>query len=723
MAYTTHSNNSPENNTSYINTGLVSLVSNNPYHPTATTVGWPSNYDLFVNKTNDQQVSVSVGDETHAVAEITADSGLYLNHKPRRGTTIAYNSGVAGGAIDTNLTDYNHGIVYFSTLPTAEVTLTYLADPDKYYGEYLTQIQDVLHELEIWAGASNTLNEGVRSADILVKNINSKINNKLPNRIHVQGLTTGISFQSLPSDTIGNTINLGNSYDTITVNAREFNVFRGTFNDGNTSDPIVVTISDHSGDTVNMSGLVNLSPTGTTRATGISYTALTGALFSSLSGRDGGANDALRVFGDTFLAGDLFTMGTHHTLNVTTTSEFNVFEDNLLVKGHSFLGNAPSDQVYISGPTTATGKITAKDNIEVTKSISFTNNNGLSVSTVDGLDASYMANRHTYMRPAGPDWCGDSVNICSIGTTVGTGSTIGGYAGNTTHAAVTSDKLIDTGVTVQDLFTGTFYYAGRFDDGTWIAEIASGPDIGAKVPVAKWDSTITGWVLSRSLSTNQNSGVTYNIYNKYFCEPDFVSAAGSNFTISASSTDLVVADIKGIVKVQNATENSISFDTTTAGKRYLFVSNENSDAPLNSLESNPVWYTKDHNVPSDKAILIAEVNIVGGSLEANSLRAYRPASKFDTTWFKPGDLPAEFSGSANHKKFFHNIGGNYRLGDIRFTVLDGGSGTEPDLDNIAYRHVNDSSGSSYHVQAFNNLSFEMHLQSVSNWTRIIVEVR
>lgn len=722
MAYITHSDSSPENNTSYINTGLVGLVPNNPYHPSATTISWPSNYDLFVNKTNDQQVSVSVSDETHAVSEITADSGLYLNHKPRRGTTIAYNSGVAGGAVDTGLTDYNHGVIYFSTLPTAEIVLTYLADPDKYYGEYLTQIQDVLHKLEIWAGAGGTINEGVRTTEILINSTNGKVDSKLPHNIHIADLGKDITFQSDVGDTAGNTINFGNSYDVVTVNAKEFNVFRGTFNDGNAGDPITVTLSDHSGDTVNMSGLVNLSPSGISRNASFSAASVESGLLSGTD-RNSGLSDALRVYGNTYIAGDLFTLGDHTVMNTTITSETNLFQQNIQVNGDSNLGNATTDNLYVSGPATFTGKITAKDNIEVTKSISFTDNGGTAVSTVDGLDASYIANRHMYMRPGGAEWCGDSVNICSIGTTVGTGSTIGGYAGNTTHAAAASNKLIDTGVTGQDLFTGTFYYAGRFDDGTWIAEIASGPDIGAKVPVAKWDSTITGWVLSRDLSTNQNSGITYNIYNKYFCEPDFVSAAGSNFTISASSTDLVVADIKGIVKVQNATDNSISFDTTTAGKKYLFASNENSDAPLNSLESNPVWYTKDHNVPSDKAILIAEVNIVGGSLEANSLRAYRPASKFDTTWFKPGDLPAEFSGSANHKKFFHNIGGNYRLGDIRFTVLDGGSGTEPDLDNIAYKHVNDTSGSSYHVQAFNNLSFEMHLQSVSNWTRIIVEVR
>ncbi len=732
MAYTTHSNSSPENNTSYINTGFVSLVPNNPYHPSATTISWPSNYDLFVNKTNDQQVSVSVSDETHAVSEITADSGLYLNHKPRRGTTITAG---AGAVIDSGLTDYNHGVIYFSTLPTTEFTLTYLADPDKYYGEYLTQIQDVLHELEIWAGAGNTLNEGVRSADILVKNRNIKIDNKLPNRIHVQGLTEDISFQSSGSDTAGHTINFGNSYDVVNVNAKEFNVFRGTLNDGNTGDPITVTLSDHSGDTVNMSGLVNMSPTGITRATGISYAAITGALFTTDSGRDGGANDALRVFGDAFIAGDLFTMGNHVVQNVTTTSSFNVFTDNMLVKGDSFLGDASTDNVYIAGPTTATGKITAKNNLEVAKSITLNNANNI-VSTVDGLDASYIANRHMYMRPAGPDWCGDSINICSFGVTAGTGNLVGGHEGTTTHAAVAGKNLIDTGATGAYALTGIEYYTGRFSDGNWIADIRSGPDVGQKVPLVKWDPTITGWELSRSLSTVQNSGVSYRIYNPHYNLPDFVSTAGMTLNISASASNPIVADVRGIVKVCNF-NTSVSLENQT-GRHYLFISNENADAgtfntPVGSLESSPTWYTEMHGVPSDKSIIVGHVDATGTTpeLDSGSLVIYQESDKYDSTWIKVSDLgtllahPA--SGPSNHYDFYHNLGGEYRVHDVHFTILGANTLNDgPDTNTgVKVLSPNDQHNGNFHIDGFTDRKFEMHVNNPAgiDWIRVIAEIR
>ena len=734
MAYTTHSDSSPENNTSYINTGLVSLVPNNPYNPNATTINWPTNYDLFVNKTNDQQISVSVSDETHATSEITA-SGLYLNHKPRRGTTIVAG---AGAVIDSGLTDYNHGVIYFSTLPTSEFTVTYLADPDKYYGEYLTQIQDVLHKLEIWAGAGSTMNEGVRTAEVLINSTNSKVDSKLPHNIHIADLGKDITFQSDVGDTTGNTINFGNSYDVVTVNAKEFNVFRGTFNDGNTGDPITVTLSDHSGDTVNMSGLVNMSPTGVTRMTGLTQSAITGLLFNTsthaTTGRFTGELDALRVFGNAVILGNLHTLGSHTVINATTTIDYNLFQDGIQINGNSFLGNGTEDNLYVSGPSSFTGKITAKDNIEVAKSVSFTNNGGTTVSTVDGLDASYIANRHTYMRPAGPDWCGDSINICSFGITAGTGNVNGGYEGSTTHAATVGKNLIDTSAATSYALTGIEYYTGRFSDGNWIADIRSGPDVGQKVPIVKWDPAVTGWELSRSLSTLQDSGVSYRVYNPHYNLPDFVSVAGRTFTITASATNPIVANVRGIVKVCDTTTTKDMEDV--AGRHYLFMSNENADAGgLNSLESNPVWYTETHGVPSDRSIVVGHVDVTGSTPTAadpNSLVIYQESDKYDSTWLKVSDLTAgnltahPAGGAANHVVFYHNLGGEYRVHDVHFTILGAGTlGDGPDVAGGA--HVfspSDANNQDFHIDGFTDRQFEMHVNNPGvDWIRVIAEIR
>ena len=717
MVYTTHSDSSPDKNNSFIDTSLNRLVQNNPYHPTASNILWPTYYDVFVNKTDDQQVSVSVSDEKHLAGDIDTsnNNALYMNHKPRLGSTVASTL----GTIDTGLTDYNHGIIYFvgGSLPASDFTLTYLADPDKYYGEYISQMQDVLHKLEIWAGAGSGPNEGVRSAEILVKTTNPKIEDKLPNRIHVQGLEDNITFGSL--GVTSNQITLGNSQDIVQINAKEFRVYRGTFNDGITDDPITGTITDHTSDVLNMIGLVSMSPAGTTRATGISDAAVTSALFLNDSGRDGGLNDACRIFGDLFVAGDIFTLGDHTVANVTTTSSLNVFSDNMLVKGDSYLGDATNDQVYVAGDLTVSGNITQaghtpQDNVTINRDVILGNHGGtLKPSLVDGLDPSYIANRHTYMRPAGPDWCGDTVNICSIGTGAENETLIGGTVSTATQDSAAADLVIDTNIPSNALFVnlagGGLYHTGRFDDGTWIFNVQSGPSAGEKVPIAAYDIAATGWKLSRDLSSVPANGMSYKIYNPYFCDPNFV-AVTTNFQVTASISNPVVANVRGIVK-SNVNDDSASVNGAD-GTKYLLLSNENPGASQ-FMETDGVWYGSDYGVPSDQSIIVAEAEWsggVGGAMGASTLATYRPAGKYDSTWQQY---------SAGDHTFYHHLGGDFRAQDYKITIHTGGAGTAPAANTRPITPA-DSAGS-YYISAIDRKTMTMTVPGTT-WIRVKIEV-
>lgn len=668
MAYTTHSDSSPDKNTSYINTSLNRLVQNNPYHPAAPNILWPTYYDVFVNKTDDQQVSVSVSDEKHLTGsiDVSNSNALYMNHKPRLGSTVIATDETA--VIDTGLTDYNHGIIYFSTLPTGSFTLTYLADPDKYYGEYLSQMQDVLHKLEIWAGAGSTKNEGVRSAEVLVKSTNAKIDSKLPKRIHVQGLAEDISFKSLDGQP-GHTITLGNSNDVVEINASEFKVYCGTFGDS-VLDPITGTITDHTGDVLNMIGLVSMSPTGTTRASGLSDASVTGLVFNpnvdADTGRFSGNFDALRVYGNAVVLGNLHTLGTHTVVNAETTMNISVFQEGLSVNGDSWFGDATDDKVYVAGDLIVSGKIdqignTTEDDVTINRDLILGNHNGTTPSLVDGLDPSYIANRHKYMRPAGPDWCGDTVNICSIGQMAEDGTLTGGAASTATQDSTTGDLVVDTSMSINEIITGDLYYANRFNDGTWIFDIRSGPSAGEKIPIAAYNSTDTGWQLSRTLSSLPASGMSYRIYNPYFCNPDFVTLNGNDFDITASTTNPVVADVRGIVK-SNVNADTASVNSADSGTKYLSLANENSVASA-GLESDGVWYGSDYGVPSDQSILVAEAEHNGGST-FDQLTTYRPAGKYDSTWRK-------FASTT--PTIYHNLGGDFRAQDYKVTIHTAGT--------------------------------------------------
>jgi len=669
MAYTTHSDSSPDKNTSYIDTSLNRLVQNNPYHPTAPNILWPTYYDVFVNKTDDQQVSVSVSDEKHITGDInTADNNaLYMNHKPRLGSTVTSTF----GTIDTGLTDYNHGIVYFvdGSLPASDFTLTYLADPDKYYGEYISQMQDVLHKLEIWAGAGPGPvegGEGVRSAEILVKTRNAKIDNKLPNRIHVQGLTAPITFGSV--GVTSNEITLGNSQDIVQINAKEFRVYRGTFNDSATYDPITGTITDHTSDVLNISGLVSMSPTGTSRNTDFSAISVQSGLVSGTD-RNSGIWDALRVYGNTYIAGDLFTLGDHTVMNTTITSETNVFQQNMQVNGNSWFGDASSDKVYVAGDLIVSGKIdqignTAEDDVTINRDVILDNHNGTTPSLVDGLDPSYIANRHKYMRPAGPDWCGDTVNICSIGQMAEDGTITGGAIGAATQDSTTGNLVIDTSMSDNQIITGGLHYTGRFDDGTWILDIQSGPSNGEKIPIAAYNYDLTGWQLSRVLSSVPASGMSYKIYNPYFCNPNFVSVAGSNFQVSPSTTNPVVANIRGIVKSNVDSDLAISIDPTVDDTKYLLLSNENDESsPF--METDGIWYGSNYGVPSDQSIIVGEAECISSTLDSSTLVTYRPAGKYDSTW--------KWTGILTSLTLYHNLGGDFRAQDYKITIHKAGT--------------------------------------------------
>jgi len=713
MAYTTHSDSSPDKNTSFINTSLNRLVQNNPYHPAAPNILWPTYYDVFVNKTDDQQVSVSVSDEKHLTGDIDVsnNNALYMNHKPRLGSTVASTF----GTLDTGLTDYNHGVVYFSALPASDFTLTYLADPDKYYGEYLSQMQDILHKLEIWAGAGPGPNEGVRSAEVLVKSTNDKIESKLPNRIHVQGLEDNITFGSV--GTTSNYITLGNSEDVVRINAKEFQVYRGTFDDGNTDDPITGTITDHTGDTLNMIGLVNISPTGATRSTGFTTDDVASGLVSGAH-RNDGLEDALRVYGNTYIAGNLFTLGDHTVVSVNESIQVNTFQEDLLVRGNTTLGDATNDQVYVGGDLTVSGKInqigyTPQDSVAVNRDITLGNHGGtLKPSLVDGLDPSYIANRHEYMRPAGPDWCGDTINICSIGQTAEDGTLVGGASSTATANSTEANSVTDTAISSTAIFDniagGGLYYTDRFNDGTWILAVQSGPSAGEKVPIAAWNSATNTWILSRALSSIPTNGMSYKIYNPYFCNPDFVSIS-TTFNVTASTTDPVVANIRGIVK-SNVTSPSSSVDQSN-GVKYLFLSNRNPGSSR-FMETDGVWYGSDYGVPSDQSVIVAEAEWTGGGGGSMStLVTYRPAGKYDSTWRWITGTSVTLN---------HNLGGDFRAQDYKITIHSAGTTSAAPSATIVPHGI--AGSGDWSVSSITRKTITVVTPDTDTWVRIKIEV-
>jgi hypothetical protein len=646
MTYVTDSTKSPAVNTGDITPGLVQRVANNAYHPNATVVNYPTKYDSLINKTNDQQTSVNVTDELHNSGAIdTSNSNrLFLQHRPRLGTSITF-PGENVGVINTGLTDYNNGVIYWSTMPTGDpITVQYLADPDRYFGEYLNSIQDVVHQLQLLVGAGSAVNEGLKNAEFWVDSTTSAFADRAPNRIHVRNLEKDITLASDAGDLTGHTITIGNVADN-------------------------VILGDDTGSFAQTKGILHCDLTGQSRDPLISDASVTSA--------DTGLYDVLKCYGNVLIAGNLKVLGTETVVQTQFTSQVAIVQEDFAVRGHTYLGNNAGDAVIIAGDVTITGQVTqgttGSKNLRIGNNLVMMNS-GTNSGTVDGLDASYIANVHKYYRPGGPNWGQDCVNFGRMGTTIDTGSVArAGYSGTTTSAASNADELIDTGILGD--FTGLasadngFYYDSRCSDGTWFIRITSGGGA-ERGKVIRVDSVDTGnnlIKLSRALDTAAGSGVTYSLFNPYFCDGTWLTTtAPSTVNINASAGDPYVANSNGIVKVASA--NTALAGASSNAQYYLYM-NLDGDADENTPQFH---FNTGSGAPSDESTLIGEVE--KSSSTFHPIVNYRPDLKFDSTWRYGGG--GTYQVATTHT-FIHNIGGTFRLSDLKIVIMNGGSGSTP----------------------------------------------
>lgn len=722
MAYTSDSAHSPKVNSGDIDTGLISRVKNNPFHPTATAIGWPNTYDAFVTKTDDQQSSVSVTDETHIVAEVDTGSSnaLYLEHRPKLGTTFTI-LGDTAATIDTGATDYTHGVIYFNAMPTGDFTVQYLADPDKYYGEYLTQIQDSIHEIQNLLGAGGAINEGAKNAEYWLDSVTGNIAARLGNAVQIRSINRDIAIKSASTDTTGHDITLGNSQDNVKINAATFDVYRGTTPGTN----ITVNLTDETGDDVFMAGLVHVSPTGVTRNPAFNAAAVATGLTDAT--RDSGLYDAMRIYGNLYVAGRATFLGPVDYQSGTITSQMTVVNDDFTVNGDTFLGDSSVDSTYIAGDLTISGGLTqvGAGGEDATFNRNIVLGNTAGISTVDGLDPSYIAFAQQHMRPSSPDWQGDCINQARMKITVEDDVETGGYESTTTDASYSADVLVDSGATGSSLFNTAiggsgFHYGGRYDDGTWFAHILSGPDEGSIVRVASFNTGNDTWVLSRALSTSQAAGVSYRIQNPYFCNTDFLSATPTSITIVAATTYPVLGNVHGYIKKR--TSNYANIAISTDDTHYVYM---NLDPSTGMLEGPAEFNSNTYGIPSDQSILVGEVTRAGSAITDTT--CYRPNLKYDSTWRYISTSPSgtELTSAADNT-FYHNLGGNFRKWDYNIKVYFAPNvGGAPDLTTVNALTPDNITGSaeSFSVTNLTDTTLALRLPSPGGyWVRVVATV-
>lgn len=616
MPYSSNSSHSPLDAARIgdVTAANIVRVANNPYNP-SNSLNWPTKYDAFITKTDDQQSSVSVTDEIHPLTAFSG-SNLYLNHRPRLNASITVSGGVVSNV------DYNNGVVTFSTLPTGDVTVSYLADPDKYYGEYLTQLQDGLHEVQFWTGTptGGPANEGVANANFALLGTGGNLANRLPYATDLSALQAGESI-SIKSDTgvVDNAITLGNGSDQLVVNSDD------------------VDLTQNLTDRVNVTGKLVVATEGVTQSLDQATHSPLAAAYTDL------VSDVGVFYGDIVVFGDITTGG--NIVSNTSTTNTNVLAQDLQVDGNTILGDSLADTVTISGDTTIAGSLTVS-------------------GTVSGTFPGTTSARNKYDRPASSDWTGDSINLTRFtsaaygpGSATPTTTTVGVFGRFLNNLNVGGNVLTDTTISTFFPETGGLNHTGMYDDGTFRLQMTSSGDIYRVVSV---NASSGQWTLDRTPPYVSSAG--YEVYNPYTNLPSHLAGSGTTLTLWSTTAKPFVCTIGGYIKklIGNIVQAGVD---VTAGLHWVYLVHDSSGAD----DDPPQFLITDTGVTPYGAIYIG--SYYGDGTGITSVANARPNQKFDSGW-------VEMSVGAN-ERLRHDFWMKESLFDLNINVLYGGTAATP----------------------------------------------
>lgn len=576
MAYETLPSNAPSYQAD-LTAGLIARVHNNPFSPNVERVRWPGRYDEFVRKTNEAMGAVAISDETGQATDILTGSlnAFYLQHIPQRGTAIS----VSDGTLDSSLTNWQQGIVFFSAMPTGdEFVVTYLAQPDRYYGEYITVLEDSIHNLQRIMGAGSTKGEGLVNGAFALFSKEANIGARLPHAKALDELDEDVTIGGVTSVQV----QLGNGQDHVVLAGSRLDV-RG--------DALGSSVEMFFG-----------------RDTGDS------AIFAG----DVTATGDLTVLGDLNVTGAIVTGS--ETREVTTT----VAKTRLISELESILGVSTSAKTYMGGDADVTGEfrhigIGNKDakfdrNIQLTDgSIRGTTHegkiDGLNPSTVELHRRFYRSNyRHGYL-----------MDGYQKGLLTGTSTNTG------------AGTLVDSSLSA---LTGvSSYFDGKFDDGDYYATIIAHPnaagEVGKRIPIVSFNGSDT-LELSRDLDAD-GPGVQFVVHHRY-AEPDVVRVGtGLSVLINADAAITAVGGSYGLYKSRRSASSVLSLpDDSTV---YIFMKlTENT----NEIEEDePTFFYRTHKIESDEDVLLAEVVTAGGSV--SEVSNFRLNGRYDSGWTRFSD--------------------------------------------------------------------------------------
>lgn len=371
----------------------IAVVSPNQYSDAGRTIGYPSKYSVYVNKISEVDGTQRVV-ERRKVSELVGNR-LYLWHRPLTNSGAVTSISIAGGGapvIDTAATNAKSAYIVFSTLPTADFTVTYLAVPDCINAWNVNTLQDDVMEMQRTLGVTTlTGSPGLRNLAFATFD--------LPNDAGISGIAQRAVYLShLARDIIigstdvaglktslgdSHTIQIGRTGDELIFDTTGFHVVQTNSTALNT-----ITLGTKTGDFITYKG--QISGEGQVTIGGPSWTNIGDSTWAS-RGYSGFAyagaltptyysGSMLRVYGDVAIAGNIKSVGTLTV--VTSTGETSVVlgdwtvSRDLIVNGVSLLNGG-----------TQTSTLNVSRELVVEGEIVLTNPS----STINGLNPAYAA--------------------------------------------------------------------------------------------------------------------------------------------------------------------------------------------------------------------------------------------------------------------------------------------------------------------------------------------
>lgn len=653
----------------------TTIVSSNEYAPSATTIGYPQTFDLYVKKLPQKDSSQAI-EESREVSHL-AGSRLYLYHRPlinADGTVTTIT--VSDGTLDTTLTNARQGYIVFSVLPTAAFTVNYTAAPDCESLVYINAIQDSIMEMQQVLGPTAlTGYPGLRNlkyglfdspADVHASGV-------AQNAVFLSHLDQNIRISStndagLIARGVRHTIQLGRETDSVIVDATGFTVYQSVG-----VNPLTINLGLRTGDNIYYKG--SLSGAGPVTIGGPEWSNYSGKIFSTELTGTFYSGAMLKVHGDIAAMGNIKAYGALTLITATGTTSQVLGDwtvgDELRVYGQTHLyGDTDTQNINVQRNLLLDGDLIAGNQYGA---------GGNGQTTIDNLDCSEVAWTYTagiqrvYPNSvvAGPykkvyntpkkrvitPWFTLEGNRMAGDQLILTGrlnATAGPSGANPAILQLLLGVPVVSGFySYATGFTSGLWSPGMMDPGSLWVEMIDGGAVGYKAPIYNYTVEATGAntidrlnVFCPSLTTGTIPATNerFILYNPGNVPYDFITAAGGaspTFAVSGSSTDPLIVSFNNHVRIltsktanqslATALEYSVSGNggTSPTGVAYIIADSNGVD-----VENAPIFRARavPFRMPNETVIGEVVASKAAGTWTVLDTVSYRPNGFYDSAW-------------------------------------------------------------------------------------------